>query len=244
MDRARLEIQSAGFRAYESFEELLEDRPDHVVEIAGGQALRQYGVRVLKQGLKLIAVSVGALADDALYEELKETARQNQTKGYLTSGAVGGFDVLQTIHMMGIARGPIENFKVPHSLNGAPYLKGRLLSEEHAELVYDGTAREAIQGFPQNVNVAIGSALASVGVDQMEVSIESRAGLEDNIHKIMVENDSVKAVVEGTDFALIAVGFPFSAFLPSSHSYKPSKLLPTGPGRRLVLGRSGFLPGG
>jgi len=43
-----------------------ENRPDHVVEIAGGQALRQYGVRVLKQGLKLIAVSVGALADDAL----------------------------------------------------------------------------------------------------------------------------------------------------------------------------------
>ena len=30
----------------------------------------------------------------------------------------------------------------------------------------------------------------------MEVMIESRPGLKDNIHKIMVENDSVKAVVE------------------------------------------------
>lgn len=81
--------------------------------------------------------------------------------------------MLQTIHMMGNARGRIENFKAPHSLNGAPYLRGCLLSEAHAELVYDGTAREAIQGFPQNVNVAIGLALVNVGVDQMEVSIES-----------------------------------------------------------------------
>ncbi|MCD7906357.1 MAG: DUF108 domain-containing protein, partial [Clostridium sp.] len=82
------------------------------------------------------------------------------------------------------------------SLNGAPYLNGRVLSAEEQERIFEGTARDAISGFPKNVNVAVASALASVGVDQMQVTIDSCPGMEDNVHKIVVENDSVKAVVE------------------------------------------------
>ena len=51
-------------------------------------------------------------------------------------------------------------------------------------------------GFPKNVNVAVASALASVGVDRMQVTIDSCPGMEDNVHKIVVENHSVTAVVE------------------------------------------------
>ncbi|MFR5602412.1 MAG: aspartate dehydrogenase domain-containing protein [Lachnospiraceae bacterium] len=189
-------LSEAGLRRYLSLEELLLDAPDYVVEFAGGEALKAYGVPILEHGVKLVAASIGALAEDSLYQELKHAAQKHKTKMYLISGAVGGFDVLQTIALMGEAKGKIENYKAPASLNGAPYLEGQLLSEEESRLIFQGSAREAIAGFPKNVNVAVASALASVGVDQMQVLIESVPGMEDNLHKITVENPGVRAVVE------------------------------------------------
>lgn len=190
------EIVEAGFNAYGTFEELLEERPDYVVEIASAQAVQAYGTQVLEAGIDLVVTSVGALVEDSLYWQMYNAAQKNRRTVYLTSGAVGGFDVLKTVTAMGNARGRIENYKAPASLNGAPYLNGRALSEEEQERIFEGTARDAISGFPKNVNVAVASALASVGVDQMQVTIDSCPGMEDNVHKIVVENDSVKAVVE------------------------------------------------
>ena len=193
MDLVREAIEREGFKAYGSFEELLEDRPDYVVEIASAQAVEAYGTKVLEAGCDLVVTSVGALAVDGLYRLLRDAARSG---GHLTSGAVGGFDVLKTIAAMGGASGRIENYKAPASLNGAPHLEGRELPEDRQERIFDGTAREAIVGFPKNVNVAVASALASVGVDRMQVTIDSCPGMEDNVHKIVVENHSVTAVVE------------------------------------------------
>lgn len=190
------EIEKDGFYRYSSFNALLEDKPDFVVEMAGDQAVREYGVSVLSKGIKLVIASVGALADDILYQTLWETAELHHTKLYLISGAIGGFDVFQTIKIMGNAKGKIENFKAPASLNGAPYLGGCTLPEDQNSQVFSGTAREAIGGFPKNVNVAVASAIASVGVDEMNVEIESIPGLKDNIHKVTIENLEVKAVVE------------------------------------------------
>lgn len=196
MDLVREAIEREGFKAYGSFEELLEDCPDYVVEIASAQAVAAYGTRVLEAGCDLVVTSVGALADDGLYRLLRDAARSSGRKVHLTSGAVGGFDVLKTIAAMGGASGRIENYKAPASLNGAPHLEGRELPEDRQERIFDGTAREAIVGFPKNVNVAVASALASVGVDRMQVTIDSCPGMEDNVHKIVVENHSVTAVVE------------------------------------------------
>lgn len=183
-------------KAYGSIEELLAEHPDYVVEIASQEAVRDYGSKILRSGSNLIITSVGSLADDQLYHELYETAAQSGTLVHVTSGAVGGFDVMQTIRAMGGARGVIRNQKAPASLNGAPYLNGRLLSETEEELVFQGTAREAIKGFPKNVNVAVASAIASVGVDEMQVVIESKPGLKDNVHTVQIENDTVKATVQ------------------------------------------------
>lgn len=181
---------------YTDIDKLLEEKPDYVVEIASKEAVAEYGCKVLESGAGLIITSVGALAADEQYEKLSETAARCGSKVYVTSGAIGGFDVMQTISMMGNAKASIQNCKAPVSLNGAPYLKGRLLSDTDVELVFHGTAREAIEGFPNNVNVAVASAVASVGVDAMDVIIESRPGLRDNVHRVQVENDSVKATIE------------------------------------------------
>lgn len=189
-------INNNGFGLYRDIDELILDKPDYVVEMAGGGAIRALAKKVLSSGIKLVVASIGALADDELRKDLIRTASEHDTKFYLISGAIGGFDVLQTIKLMGESKGIIENFKAPVSLNGAPYLNGELLSEEKVTDVFSGNAREAIAGFPNNVNVAISSALASVGIDEMKVNIQSVPGLEDNIHKVTVSNPLVKAVIE------------------------------------------------
>lgn len=191
-------LKEKGVPAYSTIDELLADSTDYVIEIAGVQVVRAYAEQILESGKDLIVTSVGALADEAFYASLQETARSKKQKVYVASGAVGGFDIFQSIALMGQAQGKIHTQKAPRSLEGAPHLEGRDLSKESAELIFDGTAEEAITAFPKNINVAVASALASVGVEEMHTQIESVPGLEANIHEITVENNSVLASLKVT----------------------------------------------
>lgn len=194
----RKELNDAGITAYSSLQELLGGPADYVVEIAGIEAAKTYGEQILQAKKHLIITSVGALADESFSESLREKAVLKGKKVYVTSGAVGGFDVFQTIALMGNAEGKIETWKAPASLAGAPGLHGNTLSTEEEQVVFAGTAREAIAGFPKNVNVAVASASASVGSDAMKTVIISSPEKSVNTHKITVHNDSVRATLEVT----------------------------------------------
>lgn len=189
-----------GGEAFTDIEAMLAVKPDYIVEMAGVPAVKVYGQRVLQAGISLIVVSIGALADKALLAELEQTALANNSKMYVVNGAVGGFDVLQTIALMNQAKGwqykkaEIENIKAPGSINGAPYLEGRELSETEEELVFTGNVQEAIAGFPKNVNVAVSSSLAAEA-DNYEVIIKSVPGLTENKHIIRVDNGMVRAEI-------------------------------------------------
>lgn len=196
IQKHRQELNDADITIYSSLKELLDGLADYVVEIAGIEAAKAYGEQILQAKKHLIITSVGALADESFSEGLRETAISEGKKVYVTSGAVGGFDVFQTIALMGNAEGKIETRKAPASLAGAPGLQGNALSEEEEQVVFDGTAREAIAGFPKNVNVAAASASASVGIDAMKTVIISSPGKNVNTHKITVSNDSVRATLE------------------------------------------------
>ena len=75
--------------------DVLESDAEIIVEIAGGSAVREYGRQILEQGYDLIVTSVGALEVQELKEILIKTARRKKRQIYITSGAVGGFDLLQ-----------------------------------------------------------------------------------------------------------------------------------------------------
>ena len=189
--------EKAGGRPYGSFQQLLEDRPDYVVEAAGGEAVRQYGCQLLSGGSDLILLSVGALAEEALRSQLAAAAEETGRKIYLPSGAIGGLDVLRAMRLMGDGmKVRVENRKAPHSLAGAPGLAGRQLSQQQEELVFSGTAMEAIRSFPKNVNVAVAAALSGIGPENNTVEIVSVPGLEENTHCIHGQNASVRVTLE------------------------------------------------
>ena len=89
----------------------------------------------------------------------------------------------------------ITTDKSPESLNGAPFLKGRKLSEEKAEEIFSGSAMEAIEHFPENVNVAVATAIATTGVENIKVSIHSIPGLKSNKHEINLTGKTIKVNV-------------------------------------------------
>ncbi|MEO6949038.1 MAG: hypothetical protein ABI123_05365, partial [Ginsengibacter sp.] len=70
-----------------SFEELLELKPDYLVETASPSAFREFALPALKNGSTIVTLSIGALADAEFYEKVQQTALENNTRVYLASGA-------------------------------------------------------------------------------------------------------------------------------------------------------------
>src|SRR5437588_10843456 len=57
--------------------ELLEGQPSLVIEAASQDAVRQYAVAFAQRGIHLLLMSVGALADDELYERIIAAAQES-----------------------------------------------------------------------------------------------------------------------------------------------------------------------
>lgn len=198
MEAATVEIEGKTVKMFANFNEILTSDAEIVVEIAGVNAVNEMIVPLLEAGKDVVITSVGALSDNELLTSITQQADINGCKVHITSGAVGGFDILSTISLMGNAVTSIESTKAPKSLNGAPYLKGKDLPIDRCKLVFEGNAREAIRGFPKNTNVAVATGLASGCVSQVAVRVISNPSAMGNTHRITIENDNAKAVVEVT----------------------------------------------
>ena len=57
-------------------------------------------------------------------------------------------------------------------------------------MVFEGTAGDAIAGFPKNVNVAAALSLAGIGPDKTRVRIVADPDVKTNTHEVVVEGDA------------------------------------------------------
>jgi aspartate dehydrogenase len=183
-------------KTYGDLNEMINDKLDYIIEAASPKVLKDNAVKILDNGINLIVLSVGAFADNDFYNEVENIAKQKKSRVYLASGAVGGFDVLSSAVLLGASKVKIITEKSPNSLQGAPFLKDKKLSNENAEEVFAGTAKEAIEAFPRNVNVAVATGLATLGVDNTNVIIRSIPGTLNNNHNIVLEGDRVKVSIK------------------------------------------------
>lgn len=188
--------ERGGCRACSTVEELLALKPDIVAEAASVQCVRDNAQKVLSAGVNLIVLSIGAFADEVFYDKIKETAIRHNSKVHIASGAVGGFDVLRTISLMGQAKSGIRTKKGPASLMNTPLYDDDLMTEEGEPHVFSGNAKEAISILPTKVNVAVAASLATTGPEDTSVNIFSVPGMVGDNHKITTEIDGVKATVD------------------------------------------------
>lgn len=183
-----------GCRACAGLAELIAQGPDIVAEAASVQAVRQAAPELLSRGISFMVLSIGAFADGDFYAQTAKTAAEHGAKVHIASGAVGGFDVLRTVSLMGQTRAAFETWKGPKSLRGTPLYREEL--EQQEEHVFSGSAKEAIALLPTKVNVAVAASLATVGPEQTSVDIHSAPGFVGDDHKITAETEGVRAVVD------------------------------------------------
>lgn len=195
-DRAAEIAKKTGCTACKDIDELMGRKPDFVSETASGRIIRDIAEKVLAGGSNLVVLSIGAFADNDFYEKIQAVAKDNGTKVYLASGAIGGFDVLRTISLMGRVKAGIETRKGPASLQGTPLFEQHLMTDTEETHVFDGNAKKAISLLPTKVNVAVATALATAGAENTSVNIHSVPGMVGDDHKITAEIDGVRAVVD------------------------------------------------
>ena len=96
---------NVGCAVCEDVDALLALEPEYIVEAASVEAVRAMAIPVLKRGVNLVILSIGAFADLDFYAQVKAAAVEGGAKVHLASGAIGGFDVLQTVTLMAQAQG-------------------------------------------------------------------------------------------------------------------------------------------
>lgn len=169
----------------------LPDGMDCMIDCAGHSALRDHGAEILSRGIDLITVSLGALADQALFESLQQAAVDGESRLQLASGAIGALDCLRAARVGKLRRVTYTGRKPPNSWRGSP-AETRLDLDSltaGAATHFQGTARTAAAEYPKNANVAAAVALAGIGFDNTDVELIADADITENIHEVAASGD-------------------------------------------------------
>lgn len=169
--------------------QLWEFKADLIIEAAGQDAVAQYVPACLSAGADVLITSIGALADNNLYAELLKVATQFNTRILLPAGAVAGLDYLQSIKDAKDLQVTYESRKPVSAW--LPELKAIGLSAEEIKepfTLFEGSAANAAQRYPQNLNVAATLALAGVGMDNTRVVVVVDPEVNQNQHHILINS--------------------------------------------------------
>ncbi|WP_438312967.1 aspartate dehydrogenase [Sporosarcina sp. FA9] len=167
---------------FTDFNSFINSEVDIVVEAATIDVTIQYIKEVLESKKDVIISSIGAFNDIEFLREMKEMAQLHSKHIYLPSGAIGGLDLLQSANSLnGLKEVSITTRKSPESLG----LEG--VSEE--QLLFDGSALDAIEKFPQNMNVALLLSIAGIGAEKTRVRVLVDPTIERNTHTIEADGD-------------------------------------------------------
>lgn len=193
--------EKGGCRMCRDLEELLDQKPDYVAEMASVQMVKDMAEKVLSRGANLIVLSIGAFADGEFYQRVQDAARTHGVRVHIASGAVGGFDVLRTISLMEAVNGRIVQAKMvtekgPDSLKHSPLFRESLMTDTQKAEVFSGSTKDAIAILPTHVNVSVAASLATSGTEHLDFHIFSVPGMAGDDHRITAEGDGLKATVD------------------------------------------------
>jgi aspartate dehydrogenase len=168
---------------------LIAARPNAVIEAASHDAVREHLVPLLEAGIGVVVLSAGALVDDALRRAAERAAIDSGALLYVPSGGIGGLDVLKTACLAGVDEASIQVAKPPAAWKGIAYVESKGFKLEGLKgplTLFDGSAREGVPHFPQNVNIAAILALGGIGPDRTRLKVVADPGLSLNTHTIRV----------------------------------------------------------
>lgn len=192
-DRARQRVRRqmrglAKLKPMETFEEMLAG-VDIVVEAAAPAVVRSRGPKVLRAGKELVVMSVGALLDPTTLRALQRAAHKGGSQFHVPSGAVAGIDGLKAAAAGKLRSVELQTTKPFSGFAGVAAAAHLDPAGKDPVVLYDGPAAEAVQQFPQNINVAATLALAGLGAERTSVRIVADPATRRNRHRLTMKGD-------------------------------------------------------
>ena len=140
-------------------EELIEES-DLIIESASKDAVKGIlrNKDLDKEGKKLLIMSTGGII-----ENLNSFSKIKNCEIYAPSGAIAGLDAIKSVSGK-IKSLTLTTIKPIKGVKDAPYIINNNINLDklkNKKTVFEGNLKEAIEGFPQNINVAATLFLAS-----------------------------------------------------------------------------------
>lgn len=153
-----------------ALEEVLAERPPMVVEVGSAALLRAVAVQVLRAGCDLLPLSLGAFCDEAFFAEVCAAAGPGRL--VIPPGTMGSLDILGAARESGLTEVAYWSSRPPRGF-ARTLIRERFDLERMAAAttVWSGSAREAGRDLPHNCNLAVGVALAGIGLDATRVEM-------------------------------------------------------------------------
>lgn len=170
------------------------ERADIVMEAAGGPAVRGVVEACIDAGTDVLVMSVGGLLG---CQDLFDKARDAGVRIELPSGALAALDAVRAAREGEIKSVTLVTKKPPAGLRGAPYLAVKGVDVDSMTTpvaIFEGTATDAVQAFPKNVNVAAALSFAGIGPEKTRVRVVADPMAETNSHEIIIEADCGRIV--------------------------------------------------
>jgi aspartate dehydrogenase len=173
--------------------DLIHAAPEVVLEAASHAAVGEKLVPLLEAGISVVVLSAGALADDELRANAAQAAACSGAVLYVPSGGIGGLDALKSACIAGVDEVTIQVAKPPAAWKNIPYVESLGLDLDRltrATRLFEGSAREGVPHFPQNVNIAAVLALAGIGFERTRLEVIADPALRLNTHTIRARGPS------------------------------------------------------
>lgn len=158
-----------------------------VIEAASANVSFHIAQQVIETGRDCLVMSVGGLL--GRLEHLKTLARAHRARLFLPSGALAGLDAVKAMRGS-VQRVTLTTRKPPQALESAPFIRERQGTLDHLReetTVFEGSAQDAVIGFPQNANVAATLALCAEQPELVRVRIIAVPQATVNSHEVCVE---------------------------------------------------------
>lgn len=153
-------------------------KTDVVVEVATADVLKENTEHILKHA-DLLPFSLTAFADEQFYQHTKTLLEKYNRTLFLPHGAILGIDGLLAGRTL-LKSVSIKTIKHPSSLS---------LSVDKATVLFDGSAKQACEKFPRNVNVHACIALAGLGFEHTHSQIIADPDEPNNTHYITIDGE-------------------------------------------------------
>lgn len=185
---------SRRLRSVSTLDALLATKPDLIVECAGHSAVVEHAEAILRAGVSLVPLSLGAFADAQLLARVQAAAALGKARLIRPAGAIAGIDLIEALSMEGEVRITYTGTKPPQAWRGTAAERTVDLSALTGPTVFfSGPAREAATRFPKSTNVVAALALAGPGFEQVSVTLVADPDATANRHAYTVNASTCRA---------------------------------------------------